>query len=291
MSTTKNNTIIGVSFEGNTLLCGTVKDGELLTSISKKINAKASEEEVLTALIGAIAEVFNDNVTGIGIGVPSLVDVKKGIVYRVQKIPSWKEVHLKDILESHFGVSVYVNNDANCFAIGEKYFGQAKEYENVIGLVLGTGVGAGIIFKGHLYSGTNCGAGELGSLPYRDYDFEFYCSESYFEEKYGMKFELLYKRVLKKDKIALAVFEQYGFDLGNLIKVILYTTDPEIIILGGKISKAFPFFEKTMQQKVKTFLYKHSLKKLKIVPSQQLDIAIFGAVALFYDAQNVTLKK
>jgi glucokinase len=200
-------------------------------------------------------------------------------------------VHLKDILENHFGVKVYVNNDANCFAIGEKYFGNAKDYENVIGLILGTGVGAGIIFKGHLYSGTNCGAGELGSLPYREHDFEHYCSKSYFELKYGMKFELLYKRALNNDKIALAVFEQYGYDLGNLIKTILYTTDPEIIILGGTIAKAFPFFEKTMRNRVKTFIYKHSLKKLKIIPSQQLETAIFGAVALFFDAQNITLKK
>ncbi|RLD77887.1 MAG: hypothetical protein DRJ07_14045 [Bacteroidetes bacterium] len=52
---------------------------------------------------------------------------------------------------------------------------------------------------------------------------------------------------ISKDKIALAIFEQYGHDLGNLIKTVLYITDPEIIILGGIISKAFPFFEKTMR--------------------------------------------
>ncbi|RLD73360.1 MAG: ROK family protein [Bacteroidetes bacterium] len=291
MENNTNNSIIGVSLSGNTILCGKVKNGKLTNNISKRINNKGSEEEILTELVGAIKSVFDDEVTGIGIGVPSLVDVKNGIVYDVQKIPSWREVHLKDILENHFGVKVYVNNDANCFVIGEKYFGKAKDYENVLGLVIGTGVGAGIVFKGHLYSGTNCGAGELGSLPYREYDFEHYCSKSYFELKYGMTFELLLKRALNKDKIALAIFEQYGFDLGNLIKTILFTTDPEIIILGGTIAKAFPFFEKTMLNRVKTFIYKHSLKKLKITPSQQAETAIFGAVALFFDAQNTTLKK
>jgi len=291
MENNTNNSIIGVSLSVNTILCGKVKNGKLTNNISKRINNKGSEEEILTELVGAIKSVFDDEVTGIGIGVPSLVDVKNGIVYDVQKIPSWREVHLKDILENHFGVKVYVNNDANCFVIGEKYFGKAKDYENVLGLVIGTGVGAGIVFKGHLYSGTNCGAGELGSLPYREYDFEHYCSKSYFELKYGMTFELLLKRALNKDKIALAIFEQYGFDLGNLIKTILFTTDPEIIILGGTIAKAFPFFEKTMLNRVKTFIYKHSLKKLKITPSQQAETAIFGAVALFFDAQNTTLKK
>jgi len=291
MENNTNNSIIGVSLSGNTILCGKVKNGKLTNNISKKFNNKGSEEEILTELVGAIKSVFDDEVTGIGIGVPSLVDVENGIVYDVQKIPSWREVHLKNILENHFGVKVYVNNDANCFVIGEKYFGKAKDYENVLGLVIGTGVGAGIVFKGHLYSGTNCGAGELGSLPYREYDFEHYCSKSYFELKYGMTFELSLKRALNKDKIALAIFEQYGFDLGNLIKTILFTTDPEIIILGGTIAKAFPFFEKTMLNRVKTFIYKHSLKKLKITPSQQAETAIFGAVALFFDAQNTTLKK
>jgi glucokinase len=291
MTKPSNKAIIGISLSGNTILSGKVKNGELIKSISKKINNRGSEEEILTDLIGAISEVFDDEVTGIGIGVPSLVDVKNGIVYDVQKIPSWHEVHLKDILENQFGVKVHVNNDANCFAIGEKYFGNAKDYENVVGLIIGTGVGAGIVFKGHLYSGTNCGAGELGSLPYKEYDFEHYCSKSYFELKYGMKFDLLLKRALNKDKIALAVFEQYGYDLGNLIKIILYTTDPEIIILGGTIAKAFPYFEKTMRTRVKSFIYKHSLKKLKIIPSQQSETAIFGAVALFFDAQNITLKK
>ena len=285
------DSIVGVSLGGKTLLIGKVENNEIVDIIDQQINVNGTEAEILSELINAISKVFDHNVIGIGIGVPSLVDVSKGIVYKVQKIPSWREVHLKDILEDHFGVKVYVNNDANCFAIGEKYFGQAKNTENIVGLILESGVGAGIIFKGHLYSGTHCGAGEIGSLPYKDHDFEYYCSEEYFDEKYGMKFDLLYKRVLKKDKIALAVFEQYGYDLGNLIKIIMYTLDPEMIVLGGKISKAFPYFEKMMLNRVNTFLYKHSLKDLKIVQSQQSGIAILGAAALFYDAQNLTLIK
>ncbi len=285
------NAIIGVSLGGKTLLTGKVRDGQLVKSQTKKINNKGTEEEILTELINAISEVFDNEVAGIGIGVPSLVDVPNGIVYKVQKIPSWREVHLKEILEGRFGVKVYVNNDANCFAIGEKYFGQAKVYENVVGLIIGAGVGAGIIFKEHLYSGTNCGAGEFGSIPYRDHDFEYYCSEGFFEEKYGIKFELLYNRAINNDKIAMAIFEQYGFDIGNLIKTILFTTDPELIIIGGTISKAFKFFEKVMWKKVKTFIYKHSLKKLKIVQSEQSEIAVLGAAALYLDAQNVTMKK
>ncbi len=283
--------IVGVWLGGRILVAGKVKDGKTENSITKQINNLASEEQIIADVVSIIDKVMDDDVVGIGIGVPSLVDVEKGIVYRVQKIPSWREVHLKDILESRFNVKVYVNNDANCFAVGEKYFGTAKDYENIVGLILGSGVGAGIVFKGHLYSGTNCGAGEFGSLPYRNHDFEYYCSEGYFEEKYGINADVLYQRAMQKDKIALAIYEQYGQDVGNAIKAIMFAADPEIIVIGGSMAKAFPFFENEMNRIVKTFTYKHILNKLKIIKSENEDIAILGAAALFYDAQNMTMKK
>lgn len=286
-----NKSIIGVYLGGRTLVAGKVKNGKTENTIAKRINNLATEEQIIAEIINLITEVIDSEVEGIGIGVPSLVDVEKGIVYRVQKIPSWREVHIKDILESQFNVKVYVNNDANCFAVGEKYFGVAKNYENIVGLILDSGVGAGIVFKGHLYSGTNCGAGEFGSLPYKDHDYEYYCSEGYFEEKYGLTAETLYQRALKKDKIALSIYEQYGQDIGNIIKAIMFTTDPEIIVIGGNMAKAFPFFEKEMNKVVKTYMYPHILNKFKVVKSENKDIAILGAAALFYDAENMTMKK
>jgi glucokinase len=286
-----NKSIVGVWLGGRTLVAGKVKNGKIENSVTKRINNLASEEQIIAEVINIISDVVDSGVVGIGIGVPSLVDVENGIVYRVQKIPSWREVHIKDILESKFNVKVYVNNDANCFAVGEKYFGAAKNYENIVGLVLGSGVGAGIVFKGHLYSGTNCGAGEFGSLPYKNHDFEYYCSEGYFEEKYGLSADILYQRAIQNDKIALAIYEQYGQDVGNVIKAIMFTIDPEIIVIGGSMAKAFPFFEKEMYRIVKTFTYQHILNKLKIIKSENEDIAILGAAALFYDAQNMTMKK
>ena len=272
-------------------MAGKVKDGKIENSMSRRINNKASEDEVLAEVFDIINQVKDGEVAGIGIGVPSLVDVEKGIVYRVQNIPSWREVHIREILESHFGMKVYVNNDANCFAIGEMYFGKTAGYENSVGLILGAGVGAGIIFKGHLYSGTNCGAGEFGDIPYRDENYEFYLNDAYFEYKYGLTANTLLKRANKKDKIALAIYEQYGYDLGNLIKTVLFTVDPEIVVVGGSLSKAFPYFEKSMAEKIATFPYKHAVNKLKVVPSEQEDIAVLGAAALYFDAHNQQLKK
>lgn len=283
--------IVGVFLGGKNLVVGKVVNDRVVDSVRLVINNFESEAFVIKEVINAIECIIDTDVIGIGIGVPSLVDVKKGIVYKTQNIPSWNEVHLKELLEDKFKVQVYVNNDANCFTIGEKYFGKAKSYENIVGLFVGAGLGAGVIFNGHLYSGSNCGAGEIGSIPYHDHDFEYYLRDGYFIEKYGIKVDMLVKRAQAKDKIALAIFEQYGFDLGNMIKTIMYAYDPDCIILGGHISKAFPYFEKTMMKKVKTFTYKQSLKNLKIDVSDNPDIAVLGAAALYFDAHNKTLLK
>lgn len=286
-----NKSIVGVSLGGRMLLVGRVRDGKVEKSISRKINNKETEGNIIKEVLSAIKEVMNDSVAGIGFGAPSLVDVENGIVYHVQKIKSWKQVHIKDILEDTFDLPVYVNNDANCFAIGELYFGKAKEAQNLVGLILGAGVGAGIVFKKHLYSGSNCGAGEYGNIPYRQHDLEYYLSDAYFDIKYGLTFDSLMDRAGQGDKIALAVFEQYGFDLGNALKIIMYSNDPEVIIIGGPISKAFEYFKEAMWEKVNTFIYKHSLEKLRIEASDQENIAVLGAAALYFDARNNVLNK
>jgi len=286
-----NKSVIGVSLGGKILLVGKVVGQKVEKSVVKKINNRGTESEIIKEIISAINEVIDDSVIGIGFGAPSIVDVEQGIVYSVRQIKSWKEVHIKEILEDTLNIPVYVNNDANCFAIGEYYFGKGKDAKNLIGLILGEGVGAGLVFKSHLYSGSNCGAGEVGNIPYRKHDIEYYLSESYFNNKYGLSFDILLKRVKNNDKIALAIMEQYGLDLGSALMIIMYSVDPEIIIIGGPISAAFEYFKVSMWEKVLSFEYSHSIQKLRIEATEQKDIAILGAAALYFDANNKIMIK
>lgn len=278
--------ILGVYLEGKTLIVGKVKDSKIEKHITKTINNLGTEENILMELISTIEEIFDKDIVGIGIGVPSVVDVVNGIVYNALNIPEWREVHLRDILVGKFGVSTYVNNDANCFAVGEKYYGSAIKHNNIVGLVIGEGLGSGIILNGQLYSGLNCGAGEFGSIPYKDHDYEYYCNTGYFDLKYGVKYDTLIDRAKIKNKIALAVFEQFGVDLGNTIKTILYSIDPEMIVIGGQIAKAYNYFEKSMWKTVRAFPYEKTIENLLIVCSKQENIALLGAAALYLDARK-----
>ena len=282
--------VIGVFFGGKKLQVARIENGAVAQMIEKEINNRETEEFILNELISAIRTVFNESVRGIGIGVPSVVDVKNGIVYKATHVPSWRKVYLKDIIEELFNTPTYINNDANCFAIGEKYFGAAKDFENIAGITIGAGLGVGIIINGRLYSGRNCGAGEFCSIPYREHDYEYYCSTGYFEEKYGLKSTVLFNRAKKNDKIALAIYEQFGLDFGNAIKTIIYALDPDAIIVGGQLAQAYEYFQESMFKNIKTFLYSNTIKDIVILKSEEPNIATYGAAALCFEDEAVTGK-
>lgn len=277
--------ILGIDIGGTNIRVGLVKENELVRVESSLVMPEASQDEILNNLQSLI-EKFSEKVEGIGVGVPSVVDMESGIVYDVQNIPSWKEVRLKQFLEGKNRVPVYINNDANCFAVGEKYFGKGKEYKNIVGLIVGTGLGAGIILNDRLYSGKNCGAGEFGMIPFKNNNYEYYCSGQYFTNEYGLRGQELFTQASAGDISTLKIFSQFGKNLGEAVKMIMYALDPEIIILGGSVSKSFQFYKDEMWKGISGFAYSQSASAIKIEVSENNHIAILGAAALYYDANK-----
>ena len=278
-------TLIGIDLGGTNVRAACILDDEIEEMISEPISGKENAELLINQIKGMISNLWNSNIEAIGIGVPSVVDVEKGIVYDVQNIPSWKEVPLKEILEEEFGKPVFINNDANCFTLGEKYFGEAKNYKSVVGLILGTGFGSGLILNNILYSGNNCGAGEVGMLPYKDSIFEHYCSGQFFEIHKNTTGQELFSRAQKGDTEALEAYNEFGAHLGNAVKVVMYAYDPEVIVLGGSVSKAFSFFQESMFKAMEDFAYPNSIRNLKIKTTERESVAVLGAAALVLDHQ------
>jgi glucokinase len=277
-------TLVGVDLGGTNVRAGAVRNEKVSGRAVRRISGTAAEAVVLQEVFETIDEVFEGEVAGIGIGVPSVVDVERGIVYTVENIPAWREVHLKEKLEDRYGCPAYVNNDANAFALGELHFGKGRGYRNLVGLTIGTGLGSGIIIDGRLYSGPNCGAGEIGSIPYRDATLERYAAGPFFEHEAGVGGEVVFDRAQRGDAEALRLFHAFGLELGHAFLTILYAYDPELIVVGGSIARAFAFFETGVRERLKSFAYQHALERLVITPSETEDVAILGAAALFIDA-------
>lgn len=276
--------LVGVDLGGTNVRVGKVAGDTVAARATRRISGKAAGGVVLDEILGTIDRVIDDEVAGIGIGVPSVVDVEHGIVYAVENIPAWREVRLKEILERRYGRPAHVNNDANAFALGELYFGKGRGHRNLVGVTIGTGLGAGVIIDGRLYAGVNCGAGEIGSIPYRDRTVEAYAAGQFFAREAGVDGGAAFARAEKGDPAALELFRAFGREVGHAMLTILYAYDPEIVVLGGSIARAFPFFEGGMRERLREFAYQHALAKLVIACSENEDVAILGAAALALDA-------
>lgn len=278
--------IIGVDLGGTNIRAGKIINGEIVKSSRLATPPIGTEQEVIEQLIRAIEPCFDSDTACIGVGVPSVVDVEKGIVYDVVNIPSWKVVPLKDILFKRFGVPVFINNDSNCFTAGEKIYGKGANYQHIVGMTIGTGLGLGLIINGKLYEGRNCGAGEFGLVPYLDDVFETYCSGQFFSHVKKLDAAELHNKALLGDKEALALFSEFGKHIGVAMKSILYAYDPEITIIGGSLAAAFNFYKDTMYKEIETFAFRNTLENLRIEVSELSDSAILGAAALHMGSLN-----
>jgi glucokinase len=279
-------TVIGIDMGGTRIRAGRVSDSKIEGIVADLVPGTDDPDVVTGVLANLISQVVDKSVAGIGIGVPSLVDSGKGIVYNVQNIPSWKEVFLKDILEKKFGIPVYINNDANCFAAGERFFGKGRDYEDFVGLICGTGLGAGIIKGGHLMPDRNCGSGEFGEIPYLDKIYEYYCSGQFFQNVYGEDGDKLAIKVKDYDARAVQIFEEFGMHLGKAVKTIMLAVDPAAIIMGGGVTDSFEYFSESMWKEIRNFPYPRSVENLQILTTKTQEISLLGAAALYYDAME-----
>jgi len=278
--------VIGIDLGATNIRVGLVEN-ETITSLEE--NALPTDKSVMSIInqmCGMIERVDKD-AEQIGIGVPSVVDSEEGIVYDVQNIPGWEKVHLKDLLEERTGKEVFLNNDANCFALGELFFGEGKGQKNLVGLIIGTGFAGGIILDGKIYEGRNCGAGEFGMIPYKQSILEHYCSGQFFSKLVGVNGEEIYEKALRDDPASKKLFHEFGTHVAQAIKIVLYTYDPESIVLGGSVSTTFDQFKNGFERELKSFGFPNSLNHVKITVSKTKHISVLGAAAL---TQNRSLK-
>jgi glucokinase len=276
--------VIGIDL-GATNIRGAVVSGDtLLDIVSARIRSEGSVEDVLGDIHQVIDVLMTGEIAAVGIGVPSVVDVAEGIVYDVQYIPSWKEVQLKRLLEARYRKPVLVNNDANCFALGEYYFGKDRRAGSLVGLTVGTGLGGGIIINHRLFPGYNCGAGEFGLLPYKDNILEYYCSGSFFKNVYGLDGLQVFEAAKRGEARALELYAELGTHVGQAIKAVIYTYDPELIVLGGSVSQAYDWFKDAMWSEIRTLAYGQSAQRIRIAVSELTNSGILGAAALYYNA-------
>ncbi len=278
--------IVTLDIGGTKINAGRYVDGIIECSHSFEFCADASLSEIESFIIDCIDYFLIQSTTAICVGVPCIVDTQLGVVYDAVNIPAWKEFALKQALERRYSLDVYINNDVNCFTAGEHKFGVGQGYNDIIGLCLGTGVGAGFIINNALYQGHNCSAGEVGEINYLTSTLDEYCSGRFFDIHIGASGAELATQARAGEANAVQAYHQFGHHLAHAIGHLLLILDPQIIVIGGSVAHSFDLFKEGLWQGLASFPYRKVIENLTIIPSNNKDSALLGAAQLHLNAHH-----
>ena len=243
--------------------------------------------------IDKITSEFQITKAGISCGGP--LDSKKGVITATPNLPGWHGFEIVNYIKERFGLNAKLENDANACAIAEWRFGAGKGTRNMIFMTFGTGLGAGLILDGKLYSGTNGNAGEAGHIrlaergPFgfrKHGSFEGFCSGAGIAklakimanrrktmpkciEQMGGFEQVTTKKLAESafngDAFAKKVFEKSGEMLGRGLSVLVDILNPEKIVLGGVFMRSSALLLPSMNRALKAEALEESLAVCEIV--------------------------
>lgn len=234
---------------------------------------------------------------GIGISCGGPLDSKKGVIQCPPNLPDWDNVPIVKMFHERFGVKTYLQNDANACAVAEWKFGAGRGTENMVFLTFGTGMGAGLILNGRLYSGTNDMAGEVGHIRLAETGPEGYGKEGSFEgfcsgggiarlakiylEKAAENGE---KTVLANDSslsaktvadaykqgdvLAKKIYDECARRLGAGLSLLIDILNPEAIVIGSIYSRDRELFDGIINDMIKKEALPLSAASCRILPAE-----------------------
>ena len=261
--------------------------------------AMAKLFEAVEAVVGNNGLDYND-ISKCGISCGGPLDSEKGMILSPPNLPGWDNVDIVEQVKSRFGFDAYLQNDANACALAEWKFGAGKGFSNVIFLTFGTGLGAGLILNGRLYSGTNDMAGEVGHIRLSDNgpvgygkagSFEGFCSgggiaqlaKTKVMEKMQMGQSVSFCKSQKEldgltakkvalsaksgDPLAIEIYETAGRYLGMGLSVLIDILNPEVIIIGSIFARSKELLYPKAYEIIEKEALEASRNRCSIVPS------------------------
>jgi len=322
--------LIGLDIGGTkcAVLLGELSNGgdiRVLDKIVYQTSEYPSPDMMLPKLKAGIDEILKrrqlpvKNIASIGISCGGPLDSKKGVVMSPPNLPGWDDVHIVSFFGNHFGVPVAIQNDANACALAEWKFGAGRGTQNMIFLTFGTGLGAGLILNGKLYSGTNDNAGEVGHIRLESFgpvgygksgSFEGFCSGggiaqlarlkaierfqmgekvSYckgFDELMSVTAQDVASAANNGDPIALGVFETCGSYMGKGLSILVDVLNPECIVIGSIYVRSSNLLIASLEKTLHFESLPLARKVCRIVPAE-LDEQIGDIASLSVAADNL----
>jgi len=290
---------IGVDI-GGTKIAVSVADanGEIFDKLkfgTQPLDPAASIAEIKSA-IRKLAGDFAISAIGISCGGP--LDSKSGTILSPPNLSGWDNVKITEILQTKFNAPAFLQNDANACALAEWRFGAGRGCRNMIFLTFGTGIGAGLILDGRLYSGTSDMAGEIGHVRMapngpvgygKSGSFEGFCSGAGIAQYgYGTAREVA-EKARNGDSRALEIYRDVGRNLGRGLSILIDILNPERIVIGSIFARAGDLMEVEMLAAIREESLPRAYECCEIVPAQLGEsIGDIAAIAVAIDGLGNT---
>lgn len=285
---------IGIDLGGTKVNMGLVKDYQVQGATRRFLISDCRDADDLVAKIKSTSEELLkaadlswDDLEFIGIGSPGPLNYKTGVVLKTPNLKIVVDYPLGPRLQAVSGVPVLINNDANCFTLGEQKAGVACGQEYVLGVTLGTGFGLGFVYQGHIFNGATGTAFEFALTPYRDGVYEDYISGRGLAKIYtsltGEKVapEEVTKRAKAGEKAALDAWEDFGGHLAQALIALVMVLDPDIIVIGGSMVAGWDFFYPNLTKQLFSHIHEGPRGHLRVARSELGELAaIIGAASL-----------
>ncbi|MCD6568322.1 MAG: ROK family protein [Dehalococcoidia bacterium] len=310
--------VLGIDLGGTKIATALATDrGGILSRRQVPTPVSAGPEGVIEKILVTVEETLRQGKTGarqllgIGIAAAGVIDAAKGMVVFSPNLPGWYEVPLGNIVQDHFGIPVCMGNDANLAALGEWSFGLDKKVSNLLYITVSTGIGGGIIANGRLYTGARGAAGEVGHMTVDIGGRRCNCGntgcwetlasgtalarEAVRQVAQGRRTSMLGlvggdasridARVISRaagegDELARELISQVGFYLGVGLVSLVNIFDPELILIGGGVSRIGDLLFQPAVQVVKERTSRMGAAAVAIKPALLGDDScVLGAVA------------
>tara|TARA_Y100001970_G_C14114589_1_gene792835 strand:- start:67 stop:969 length:903 start_codon:yes stop_codon:yes gene_type:complete len=238
-------------------------------------------------------EIKKEHIFGVGVSCPGPLDIDSGRILDTPNLKQFANFNIKDELNKLLNIPVWINNDANLFALGE-WYSSFSEVDNLVGITLGTGLGLGIVLNKQLYLGSHKMAAEYGISPnnqrgtWEDLLSIRAISKST-QEITGKAIspEQLFEMAEQKDSMALEIWSKFGDKLGIVLSQIINMLDPKVITIGGGLSYNFKYFHGQCLQKVSQNCPAYQRFGIEIVESiYKEESALVGAALMVKNKLN-----
>src|ERR1035438_7638382 len=266
---------IGVDLGGTNLRIAAIStDGQLLEKITLGVKVALGRDHVIGEMCDAIHRLTDQyrgggRFVGAGIGVPGIIDMETGMMRKSANLPGWSDYPVRDEIERRLGARVFLENDANVAALGEKWLGAARDVDNMAMVTLGTGIGGAIILNGKIFYGMNGMAGEFGHVTIEPNGVPCGCGNHGCAERYAsatavvrmareaidsgqapalakaassdaeFSAKSIYNLAIQGNEDAQRIFRRFGVALGMLLADLINVLHLDMFVIGAGVVSAW----------------------------------------------------